>query len=129
MKTARRQKKVTKRTPRKLLMPGELCCGPTIIIAPLPMVEGGILRGHIKYILTTRRHDEDWQIELEWIDKDMGSHIVRLPDAVTQAIYRHRDQIIAKSLKARGMKAHMTATMNAREREQAEKQPEGDDQK
>ncbi len=115
-----KRKKATNRKPRTLVMPGELVCGPSIIIAPLSPEEGGSLRGHIKYTLTTRRHDDEWQIDLEWIDRDLKGQIVKLPTAVTQAIYRQRDQIIDKSLKARGKKAHDTRVMNLRATEQPE---------
>ena len=116
----KRPKAKTKRTPRTLLMPGEFKTGPIIVVAPLKITEGGSLRGHIKYTLTTTRHDADWQIEIEWIGKEMESHLVSLPSPVCLAIYRQRETIIKQSLKARGRKSFETAKHNARQREGAQ---------
>lgn len=83
MTTKRRKtKRAANRKSKTLLMPGELCIGPSIIIAPLAPEEGGSLRGHIKYTLTTRRRDEDWQIELEWIDGGVAD-LVSKPAGIT----------------------------------------------
>ena len=111
--------KKTKTRPR-LLLPDQFHKGPSTIVAPVKLSEGGILKGHVKYILDTWRNEGNWSIDIQWIEmrgNDIVPVVVHLPHQVAEAIARQREAILKESRKSGARKAFETAKHNAREQE------------
>lgn len=112
MKQSKTQTPEKIRIPRKkayMALPDEVICGPTVVVVPVPISQGGSLRGVLEYLVTTRRNPVgDWSIIIKQFDQADTATVIRLPDAVCKTIFRHKDTAIAKCRTAAGHKAAAT---------------------
>lgn len=91
-----------------LLLPGQIR-RTTTVFAPCAIERGGTLRRDIKYIIVTERLDNEWSLEIEFIDIDDQPHRLKFPTKVVQTLHRHKDQIMSTSRRMAATKGYLTA--------------------
>lgn len=95
------------RSRRGLLLPGQHH-RKAIVAAPVRDEEGGVLRGHVNYIVELDRLDSAWKADIQWVDHQRQGHQVVLPHQVMLALFRQRDSIMAACRKDRAQLAART---------------------
>lgn len=87
------KKQGTKRVRRQLGLPGEER-RKSIVSAPVHDREGGGLKGHVQYIVETRRHEGNWHTIIQWVDHVGGGHYVELPHEVCARLFSQQTSIM-----------------------------------
>lgn len=107
------------RQPRKvkgLLLPDQHQEGPAVVLVPMPLEKGGILKGTLVYtVATTRMPNGDWSADIRSVDSGPDGqavgNIIRLPHDVCMKLYSQHDRIIDKCNAARARKGQETKKM------------------
>ena len=89
-------------------LPGEYRSRFTVT-APVPLREGGALKGFITYVGTLRRLDARWWMELQWVDLENQGHRDEFPHEAVAAMFRSAGSIIKRARSDRGKRAAETA--------------------
>ena len=120
------QKKGTKRVRRQLGLPGEER-RKSIVAAPIHDRSGGGLKGHVQYIVETRRHEGNWRTIIQWVDHDGGGHYVELPHEVCARLFSQQTSIMDACKKNRAQAGAETRKLKASRKrgEQEEEEAEG----
>lgn len=115
----------TKRTrkARVLLSPGEKQQGPSVVLVPLPIEKGGVLRREslIYNVWTKRKANGDFEIGVQYVgvDGQTGRTFIA-PPGVAARIYEQHDRIIDQCNSERAKKAQETKKFNRRRAPAAE---------
>jgi len=106
------KKQGTKRVRQQLGLPGEER-RKSIVSAPVHDREGGGLKGHVQYIVETRRHEGSWRTIIQWVDHIGGGHYIDLPHEVCAKLFSQQTSIMDACKRTRAQAGAETRRLKA----------------